>query len=312
LSDWRSVVVAGLRGECTLDAPLATRTAIRVGGSADLLVRPADPDDLSALLSLCLAQDLPVFVLGNGANLLVADAGIRGVVVRLPADFGADSAGGTRLILSAGAPNSRLVARAQASGLVGCEFLSGIPGTLGGAVVMNAGTKLGEMKNLVSRVEVTTAAGAGWLSASELAFAYRHCELPPGAVVTRVEVALRQGDVEASAKSMLADREYRRRTQPLSQPTFGSTFRNPPGRHAGQLIEAAGLKGFRIGGAAWSELHANFVVNLGGASASEVRQLMKLAQDRVREEFGIALEPEVRLAGEFREDSNEGQGAARG
>ena len=290
------------RGEVTRDAGLASRTAIRVGGPADLLVRPADPDDLAALLRACRELEVPLLALGGGANLLVADRGVRGVVVKLPARFGEERADGDVLVLSAGAPISRLVSQAQQLGLVGCEFAAGIPGTLGGAVAMNAGTRAGEMCDIVRRVELATADGAGWLPAAALRFGYRTAHLPPGAVVTRVEIELRPGDVAASAAVMRADVERRRATQPLAQPTFGSTFRNPPGDHAGRLIEAVGLKGHRAGNARWSVVHANFIVNLGGATARDVLALVNLARGRVRERFGIVLEPEVRLAGEFADD----------
>jgi UDP-N-acetylmuramate dehydrogenase len=169
-------------------------------------------------------------------------------------------------------------------------------------VAMNAGTRSGEMKDIVRRVELATADGCRWIDASELAFGYRTSRLPPGAVVTRIEVELRRGDPAASSAVMRADVEQRRATQPLTQPTFGSTFRNPPGHHAGQLIEAVGLKGHRIGSAAWSDVHANFIVNLGEATARDVLALVNLARARVRERFGIVLEPEVRLVGEFAED----------
>jgi UDP-N-acetylmuramate dehydrogenase len=243
-------------------------------------------------------------VLGGGANLLVADAGIRGVVVRLPVDLGAESQDGERLVLSGGAPVTRLVQRAAAAGLTGCEFAAGIPGTLGGAVAMNAGTRIGEMKDLVERVEVATPAGVRWIPAEGLGFAYRTCRLPEGAVVTRVGFRLRRGDVAASRAVMDADREHRRRTQPLNWPTWGSTFRNPPGDHAGRLIEAAGLKGHRVGNAMWSDLHANFVVNLGGATARDCLTLIRMARERVRERFGVQLELEVRLAGAFAQDEH--------
>ncbi len=295
-------VLRAARGEVVRGAPLATRTAIRVGGHADLLVRPADPDDLVAVLRACREAQVPWLVLGGGANLLVADRGVRGVVLKLPGGFGEESESGARLVLSAGAPTSRLVGRAQKLGLVGCEFVAGIPGTLGGTVAMNAGTRTGEMKDIVRRVELATVDGVGWVAATELAFAYRRARLPPGGVVTRLEVELRPGDVATSAEVMRADVEHRRATQPLSQPTFGSTFRNPPREYAGRLIEAVGLKGHRVGNAKWSEIHANFIVNLGGATARDVLSLINLARARVRDRFGVVLEPEVCLAGEWAED----------
>jgi len=302
-ASWVREVAAAIRGECIPDAPMAPRTSIRVGGPADLLVRPEDRSTLPGMLAACACRGVPVLFLGGGANLLVADAGIRGVVARLPAE-GDEEADGDRLVLAAGAPVSRLAQRALASGLVGCEFAAGIPGTLGGAVAMNAGTRIGEMKDVVERVEVATSEGLRWIPAPELGFAYRTCRLPPGAVVTRVGFRLRPGDVERSRAAMEADREHRRRTQPLTWPTWGSTFRNPPGDHAGRLVEAVGLKGHRIGNAMWSDLHANFVVNLGGATARDCLALIRLARERVRERIGVELELEVRLAGAFAADEH--------
>ncbi len=299
VSDWREQIVRRVRGEHLRDAPLAPRTSIRVGGPADLLVRPADPDALAELLRAVRELDVSLHVLGGGANTLVADAGVRGVVLRVPADLAPEEARGEALVLGAGQPTSRLWVRAHALGLVGMEFVAGIPGTLGGALAMNAGTRIGEMKDVVRRVELATAEGAGFVDARELGFAYRTCRLPPGAVATRIEFGLRPGDVAASERAMQEDRDRRRRTQPLDKPSFGSTFRNPPGEFAGRLVEAVGLKGHRVGGAAWSEVHANFVVNLGSATARDVLALVRLARARVRERFGIALETEVRLVGEF-------------
>jgi UDP-N-acetylmuramate dehydrogenase len=298
MTSWQDELARRARGEVLRDAPLAPRTAIRVGGPADLLVRPADPDALSEVLRTARALEVPLAVLGGGANTLVSDAGVRGVVVKLPQDFSGESAAGDTLVVCAGAPVARLPARAHALGLVGMEFLGGIPGTVGGATAMNAGTRLGEMKDVVTRVELATADGAGFVPAAELGFGYRTTRLPPGAVVTRVEVRLRPGDVRASAAAMADDREKRRRTQPLDRPTFGSTFTNPPGDHAGRLIEAVGLKSHRVGNAMWSDVHANFVVNLGAATAADVLALVKLARSRVKERFGVALETEVRLLGE--------------
>lgn len=298
MTDWRDEIARRVRGELQRDAPLAPRTTVRVGGPADLLVRPADPDALAELLRAVRDLGVPLAVLGAGANTLVSDAGVRGVVLRLPPDLVPEDSSGEVLALGAGQPTSRLWTRAHALGLVGMEFVAGIPGTVGGATAMNAGTRLGEMKDVVGRVEVATADGAGFLEARELGFAYRTCRLPPGAVITRVEVALRRGDVAESARAMEEDRDRRRRTQPLDRPSFGSTFRNPPGDHAGRLVEAVGLKGWRIGGAMWSEVHANFVVNTGGATARDVLALIRLARARVEERFGIVLETEVRLLGD--------------
>ena len=309
--DWRDEIERRVRGEHLRDAPLAARTAVRVGGPADLLVRPADPDALAALLRAVKELGVPLHVLGGGANTLVADAGFRGCVLRLPTELGGESADGERLVLPAGAPTTRLWTRAHQAGLAGMEFIAGIPGTLGGCTAMNAGTKLGEMKDVVERVELATADGAGFVGAAALAFRYRHARLPAGAVVTRVAFRLRRADAAGLAESerlMREDQEKRRRTQPYDRPTFGSTFTNPPGDVAGRLIEAAGLKGHRIGNAVWSPVHANFVSNLGGATAADVLGLMRLARETVKARFGIDLETEVRLVGAFRPGETEGLG----
>jgi UDP-N-acetylmuramate dehydrogenase len=295
-------IARGVRGEAVRGAPLGPRTAIRVGGPADLLVRPDGPGSLVALLDACRRTGVPCHVLGGGTNLLVADRGVRGVVVKLPLEAGEERGRDGRLVLSGGAPSSRLLSRAQEAGLVGCEFAAGIPGTLGGLAAMNAGTRTGEMKDVLVRAELATADGIGWVEAHELELGYRTSRIPDLGVCVRIEVELRPGDVEEARRAMRADVARRRATQPLSEPTFGSTFRNPVGAFAGQLVEAVGLKGHRIGGAAWSELHANFVVNRGGATARDVLALLNLARARVRERFGVVLEPEVRLLGEFLAD----------
>lgn len=302
MASWRDEIARRVRGELFLDAPLAPRTAIRVGGPADLLVRPKDPDALFDLLLAVKELGVPLSILGGGANTLVADAGVRGVVVRLPRDFPGEEVLGERLLLSAGAPISRLSARAHANGLVGMEFIAGIPGTLGGAVAMNAGTRLGEMKDILTRVELATAEGAGFVPAGSLALGYRTCRLPEGALITRLELLLRKGDVAKSAALMREDRDRRRGTQPLDWPTFGSTFTNPQGEYAGRLIEQVGLKGHRVGNAIWSDLHANFIVNLGGATAQDVLALVRLARARVLEKTGVLLATEVRFLGEFRKE----------
>jgi UDP-N-acetylmuramate dehydrogenase len=300
--DWRDRLCSALRGELLRDAPLAPRTSIRIGGPADLLFRPADLDDLVACLQGARDLGVPLTILGGGANTLVADRGVRGVVVKLPPELAAEATAPPRLLLAAGLPTGRAVQRAHAAGLVGAEFLRGIPGTLGGALAMNAGTATGEMKDIVEHVEVATADGLRDLPARDLGFGYRTCRLPPGAVVTRIGLLLTPGDVAAAAREMDTAWERRSATQPLDQPSFGSTFRNPPGDHAGRLLEAAGLKGLRIGGAVVSERHANFVLNVGGATAADVLAVVGTMRDRVREKFGVTLETEVRLVGEFAED----------
>ena len=297
-------IAASVRGEARFDEPLAPRTSLRVGGSADLLVKPADTAELAALLAACAAEGVPVTVLGGGANSLVADAGVAGVTVRLPPgpeETRLDETGGT-FVFSAGTPIARVIQRMREHRLIGAEFLAGIPGTLGGAVAMNAGTRAGETERIVVAVELVEAAGVRWLSREELVFRYRACELPPGAVVTRVRVRLHRGDeaaVAASRGAMEADVAGRKRSQPLHLPNCGSVFRNPEGDFAGRLIEAAGLRGLARGGARISEKHANFIVNEGGATASDVRWLLEHMRATVRERFGVELHPEVKLVGRW-------------
>lgn len=289
--------------EVRVAEPLAPKTSVRVGGPAEVYVRPSSVDGLVTLLGMAREHQVSITLLGGGANTLVGDGGVPGITVKLPSDLFPEQVelanGEGRLTLGAGAAIVRLINQMKAHGLVGAEFLAGIPGTLGGAVTMNAGTKMGECMTVVEAVEVATPDGVGWLSRSELPFTYRQTTLPADGIVTRVRFLLRVGDAAESQAKMDADLGYRKSTQPLSQPNFGSVFRNPPGDHAGRLIEKVGLKGHQIGGAQISALHANWIVNLGGATAKDIVGLMDLAQARVREETGIELVPEVKRVGSF-------------
>jgi UDP-N-acetylmuramate dehydrogenase len=286
-----------------LDEPLAPWTSVRVGGPAEALFRPRSVDELVQALQVARAEGVPVWALGGGANTLVGDGGLPGLTIKLPPDLFPEEiqrqGSRARLSFGAGAAIVRLIHQMRAHRLCGAEFLAGIPGTLGGAVSMNAGTKAGECMTAVEALEIATAEGAGWIGREHLTCAYRHTDLPAGGVVTRVRFVLEEGDPAASQAKMEADLSYRKRTQPLSQPNFGSVFKNPPGDHAGRLIESVGLKGQRLGGAQISALHANWIVNLGGATARDVVGLMELAQVRVKEATGVELSPEVKRAGRF-------------
>ncbi|MFN0063210.1 MAG: UDP-N-acetylmuramate dehydrogenase [Myxococcaceae bacterium] len=292
---------SGLALEVSENTPLAPWTSVRVGGAAERLVRPRTVDALVELLRRMRESGVPLGVLGGGANTLVSDEGVPGVVVKLPSDMFPDDAvlGGdvVQLTFGAGTPIAKLIVAMKRHQTVGAEFLAGIPGTLGGAVRMNAGTKMGECMSVVEAIEVATADGAGFLPRSTLSVAYRQTQLPAGAVVTRVRFRLPKGDLAHSQKVMDEDLAYRKRTQPLSQPNFGSVFTNPPGDHAGRLIEAAGLKGTMEGKAQVSTLHANWIVNLGGAQARDIGLLMNKMQAGVRDKFGVALHPEVQRLG---------------
>lgn len=300
-----SRLLAGLAADVSPGESLAPWTSLRVGGPAELLVRPRTAQALVAVLARARAEGIPVHVLGGGANTLVGDLGIPGITLKLPADLSPEeveplgSGGGGLVTLGAGAAIVRLVNVMRVRGWVGAEFLAGIPGTIGGAVAMNAGTKHGECERVLEAVELATAEGTGWVPRSALTIRYRHTELPTGAVLTRARFRLAAGDVEASRAAMEADLGYRKRTQPLSQPSCGSVFQNPAGDHAGRLIESVGLKGSVLGGAQISPLHANWIVNLGGARAADVVGLIERAQARVQEATGIVLVPEVKRVGAF-------------
>ncbi len=282
---------------------LAPWTSVRVGGVAEAYVKPRSPEDVRALLRFCREEGVAFHVLGGGANTLVGDGGVPGVVIRIAPDLFAEQVQGsddaTRLTFSTGAAIVRLINQMKANKLVGAEFLAGIPGTLGGAVAMNAGTKNGECMSIVEALEVVTRDGVGWVGRDAIAYRYRHTSLPPESIVTRVCFALRPGDLADSQARMEADLGYRKRTQPLSQPNFGSVFTNPPVDNAGRLIESVGLKGHTAGRAQISPLHANWIVNLGGATARDVTTLMSLMQSRVHEASGIELHPEVKRIGVF-------------
>jgi UDP-N-acetylmuramate dehydrogenase len=294
------------RGEVIEQAPLAPRTSVRVGGTAQLWVRPRDPEALVAVLGLLCDAGVPWFALGGGANTIVGDAGIEGAVLKLGPDFVDEAVeeGGDHalLTLGAGAPIARFVSLAREQRGVGIAWAAGIPGTVGGMVAMNAGTSTGSASGHLEAVEVATPGGLRWLPVSELRLSYRHCELPSGAVLTRARCRVRRGsdqEVLEDQRASKSDVERRRATQPLTLPNSGSVFVNPQGDFAGRLIEQAGLKGTRRGGAQISDKHANFIVNLGEATAADVVELIALARGAVRAMCGVELTPEVRLVGTF-------------
>ncbi|MGV3625454.1 MAG: UDP-N-acetylmuramate dehydrogenase [Archangium sp.] len=282
------------------DVPLAPWTSVRVGGAAENLARPETADELVKVLAFAKAEGLPLTILGGGANTLVGDLGVPGITLKLNNDYFPEEIDDTRITVNAGSAISRIVTLMTKNNLVGAEFLAGIPGTLGGATAMNAGTRNGEAMTVIEAVELATSEGLGWVSG--LTYRYRHTDLPVGSVVTRIRFNLRRGDLAESKEKMTADLGYRKRTQPLSQPNFGSVFTNPPGHFAGALIEQVNLKGHRIGDAQISEKHANWIVNLGNATAADVTALMTEAQKRVLESTGVSLTPEVKRIGRFLND----------
>lgn len=286
------------------DEPLSRHTSFRIGGPADVWVEVADAEEIRRVLALAAATDLPLWVLGGGTNILVSDRGVRGLVLHLGRRFAAfdwrANGDGQHVRAGAAVPFKRLVNEAVARELAGLEFAEGIPGTVGGGLLMNAGAFGGEISQVIEFVEGVDAAGTlRRLPRQALRFSYRHFDLPAGFIVTHVEFLLQPGD-RAAIVARRADAKKRREAhQPLGYPNAGSIFKNPPGEYAGRLIEAVGLKGARHGGAMIAEQHANFIVNLGGATAADVRALMNEAAQRVWEAKQVRLEPEIRLVGDW-------------
>ncbi len=285
------------------DYPLARLTTVRTGGLGELFARPATLDELVALLAWADANGHEVGVVGSGSNLLVADEGVRGLVMKLDKDLAQIERDGTRLDCGGGARLPAVAARAANAGLSGIEFGVNIPGTVGGAVRMNANAYGGELARVLEHVDVATPGGVERRAPEQLGFAYRRSNLRPGEVVARACFQLAPAPVE-HVKATLADmRAKRKAAQPSGIKTFGSTFRNPDdpraeGRTAGQLLEAAGCRGLRVGGAGFSAKHANFVENHGRATTADVIALMAEGRRRVHERFGVVLEPEVQTLGD--------------
>lgn len=294
--------IAGLRVK--LDEPLARYTSMKIGGPADCFVEVETIAALRELLPVLGRSGWPICFLGNGSNVLISDRGVRGVVVRLTGEFKKVEwrEEPEHVIVRVGAAYAitQLVREAARKGCAGLEFAEGIPGTMGGALVMNAGAYGSEFEKVVERVDgVLPDGSATTLSRAEMTFSYRTSNLPAGMVVAAVHLRLAKDEatrVSAKLKELVTKRKS---SQPSGYPNSGSMFRNPPGDYAGRLIEAAGLKGHRIGQAQISERHANFIVNLGGAKAADVQRLMDRAKVEVAQRFGVQLEAEVRLLGEW-------------
>jgi UDP-N-acetylmuramate dehydrogenase len=282
------------------DAPLAPLTTLRVGGTADRLAEARDREGLLSLLRAAREAAVPCFVLGNGSDLVVADAGIRGLVIRNRARE--VSIAGHLLTADAGSPMAMLVKRCTAEALSGLEFGISIPGTLGGAVWANAGAHDGEMRQVVEWVDAWQPAddAVTRLAAADCAFAYRESRFKHSdEVVLAAALQLHRGDADEIAARVAAHQAKRRATQPLADQNAGSVFRNPPGDHAGRLIEAAGLKGHRLGSATVSSLHANFIVTDRDGRAADVRALGDVVRATVAERFGVRLEYEIEFVGDW-------------
>jgi UDP-N-acetylmuramate dehydrogenase len=299
-----ATVCAALGPRALPDEPLARHTSFRIGGPADLLVLPDTAAELAAILAATATHRARVTLLGGGSNVLVGDEGIRGVVVKLGRGFARtawdETAEPPRVRAGAAVKLGRLARAAVEHGLAGLEYAEGIPGTVGGALFMNAGAYGGDLAGAVEAVEGVLCTGEVMsIEREALAFRYRRAELPPGFVVTAVAFRLRHEDAGSVRARMDAVRDRRLAAQPNGSANAGSIFKNPERDHAGRLIEVAGLKGARAGRARISERHANFIVNEGGARAADVKALMDLAQRVVWERSGVWLEPEVQLVGSW-------------
>ncbi len=289
--------VAGLRGVVTFGAMLKGYTSFNIGGPADVLVEPADVDDVRRLVKQASARKIPLFVVG-GTNLLIRDGGIRGIVVSLSKLRAIKEEPGAVLYAEGGVGMPTLIGYAIRRSLAGLEWAAGIPGTVGGCLVMNAGTRLGEMKDSVKAVRLVNMKGDVMdLPVASIPFEYRRARLPKG-IVVGVWLQLRQGiraEIEKVVKDYL---HYRRDTQPLTMPSAGCVFKNPPDDSAGRLLEATGLKGLRVGDAEVSTKHGNFIINRGHATAADVIGLIGIVRRMIKHKAGVRLDLELKIVGE--------------
>lgn len=284
-----------------LNELMSRHTTFRVGGEAACLIKVSGSKELSKLIPFLRQTEHEYFLLGNGSNLLVSDKGYEGVVLKLEDEFEEIRTDGLKIIAGAGASLAKVAKRAMEEGLTGMEFASGIPGTLGGAIVMNAGAYDGEMKQIVKEVTVMDQEGNILvLDNDTMEFGYRHSVIRNRPfIVLSVVLALEEGDREEIKRKMEDFAERRKEKQPLEYPSAGSTFKRPEGYFAGKLIMDAGLRGFSVGGAKVSEKHCGFIINTGNATAADISELIEEVRERVKEQFGVLLEPEVIRIGEF-------------
>ena len=301
-SNFRSRLEEFLRAEQFIfHAPMNEHTTFKIGGAADVLIFPSSAEDVSKIFRLVDEFKIPCTVLGNGSNVLVRDKGIRGAVIKFTEKFfGGMRCEGQRLIACAGARLKDVSYFAADNGLTGMEFAVGIPGSIGGAIFMNAGAYDGEMKNVIASVKAVTRGGEFVeFSGASLHLGYRHSIFQENScAICEVELILQRGNVDDIKYKMSDFTERRESRQPLDMPSAGSTFKRPKGHFAGTLIDKTGLKGLRVGGAMVSEKHAGFVVNIGGATAQDVLNLIEEVRRRVNEVHGVTLSPEVRIIGE--------------
>ena len=286
-------------GKVLIDEPMKRHTSFKIGGPVDVMVVPGSEEELIKAIEICRNNNIDYIVMGNGSNILVSDNGISGVVIKISEELGKITINETNLRAQAGALLTVVSKRAFKACLKGLEFASGIPGSIGGAVTMNAGAYGGEMKDVVTKVKCIDKDGKiVMLSNEEMNFGYRRSRVQDeGLIVMEVEMKLSKGNYD-EIQGRMRDYNKRRITkQPLELPSGGSTFRRPEGYYAGKLIEDAGLKGMRLGGAQVSEVHSGFIVNVDNATCDDVTNLIKVVQKVVRDKFDVLLEPEIKLVG---------------
>jgi UDP-N-acetylmuramate dehydrogenase len=292
-----------IKGTVRLREPLWNKTSFRIGGPAEIFIQPQDISDLQTVLYFCSGEEIPVSILGNGTNLLIRDGGIRGVVISLKDSFNrlrflGVNKGIVNIQVGAGLGLPQLLYRCIEEGWKGLEFAAGLPGGVGGAVVMNAGLKDKGVGELIEEVIIMDKAGqVEHLSRSELQFSYRKSNIPPDYIILGVKMLLEIGNQSEIKQEIERYYQKRKVTQPLNSYSAGCIFKNPPGDSAGRIIDSLGLKGFTIGKAQISPIHANFIVNQGGATATQIIELMEYVRSKVLEELGLDLEPEIQIWG---------------
>ena len=289
-------------GRVEFNSPMSQRTTFRVGGNADAFYEASNMEGLCRVLPYLVREEIPYLVIGRGSNLLVRDGGIRGVVIFLSgahAEIDRKKSGGPEITVGAGLSIADLLRWCREAGMSGLEFLAGIPGTVGGAVAMNAGAFGNEIGSRVREIRLVTPGGERMaIDRSRLAFSYRALDLKKGAVITRVGFRLDREDGKTVSEKITGYVRKRKETQPLEYPSAGSVFKNPPNDYAGRLIEQAGLKGKKLGRAMISNRHANFIVNEGGATAVDILALIDTAREAVRKTTGVTLEIEIQVVGD--------------
>lgn len=288
-----------VQGRVLEQEPMGRHTTFQVGGPADLFVEPGSREEVRYAIKIARRERVPFFVTGNGSNILVADSGYRGMIIHIGKNLSQITVKDGIIEAGAGASLARIAKAALSNSLTGMEFAAGIPGSLGGAVVMNAGAYNGEMKDILLSVDVLTPEGNFiTLPVRELDLSYRYSIIPEKEfIVLAARLELHPGDPEAIRGRMDELAQARKLKQPLDYPSAGSTFKRPEGYFAGKLVQDAGLKGYRVGGAQVSEKHSGFVINVGGAEAEEIRFLIRQVRMKVYRQFGVMLEPEVRFLG---------------